>query len=109
MIPSCFDEDDALGGVADSRLSAAITAGVCRLTRFGQWLQSRAHTSQASARRRQARSDRHVQVVDVQLPGPFPAVPPSLDRPDRWETLWEAEWRFPDEHINIKEARSGLW
>ena len=87
VVPSCFDDDDALGGVADSRLSAVATAGVGGSTRLGQWLRSRAHTGQASARRRQARSSQHVQVVDVQLPGAFPAVPPSFDRPDRWGTL----------------------
>ena len=35
VIPSCFDDGDAFHGVADSRLSAATTAGVGRSTRLG--------------------------------------------------------------------------
>ena len=74
VVASCFDDDEAPGGVTDSRLSAATTAGAGGSTRLGRWLQKRAHISQSSVRRRQVRSSQQVRVVDVQLPGPFPVA-----------------------------------
>ena len=47
-------------------------------------------------------------VSDEEVLRTIPDVDPCWDRRDRWHTYREGAWRWPEEHINVKEARASI-
>ena len=84
-----------------------LAAGVGVGTEYGKWLQecllegSWLRTSPLMTQFRAKRSSR----VDVEVPALVPPLSSKLVQADKFKLLWARKWRWPSEHINLKEGR----
>ncbi|CAK0817446.1 unnamed protein product, partial [Prorocentrum cordatum] len=98
--------------------SAEPSAGSAPATAFGQWLQSRAEGGSASAGSHRPRHRRlRRRPVDPGDPdaecliqaGPLaPPLPASWFDPEGFKLVAARRWRWPGEHINVKETRAAV-
>ena len=75
-------------------------------TAYSLWLRGNEKGVRPPHRRQPLRHRHPRRLVDV--PSATPAISKAWGDKSRWRTLLEGEWRFPEEHINIKEARVAL-
>ena len=85
-------------------------SGVGLGTEYGRWLQealaegSWLRTSPLMSQYRARRAKRD----DVEIPALVAPLNSDLVEPSSFRLLWAKRWRYPDEHIGIKEARVAL-
>ena len=89
-------------------LSASL--GQSPKTSYRRWLEERADVAGLRGRPSRHRHRRQVPraTSEVELPNVVPPISTSWDPRGRWHTVLEKAWRFPQEHINVKECRVAL-
>ena len=107
-----------LGGLVDSevgecRASDTIRgqtdAGVGTSTAYSEYLQDIAGRSQAKSQRSASLAFGSApRSVEVEVLNSIPEPDACWDPPERWKTLYEGRWAWPEEHINIKEGRASV-
>lgn len=104
-VESYINEDETISGndIEPLLLSAGVGVG----TEYGKWLQecllegSWLRTSPLMTQFRAKRSSR----IDVEVPALVPPLSSKMVQPDKFKLLWARKWRWPNEHINLKEGR----
>ena len=95
-------------GFAPSSLPPQGDGGIRASTAFGKALLMSAPEPEAKARLGRANSRSELLMSEVEL---LPAIPEVSDRWEvrsRWRMYRGGRWRWPEEHINIKEGRASI-
>ena len=103
-VPGLNNPDEIFGETVVKGPSATMPPAAS--TAYGLWLRENDKKVPALHRRQPLRHRHQRRLVDV--PSAIPAISKCWDDRDRWRTLLEGEWKFPEEHINVKEARVAL-
>ncbi|CAK0888070.1 unnamed protein product, partial [Prorocentrum cordatum] len=98
--------------------SSSPCSGTAPATAFGQWLQRRAEEGSPSAgahqprrRRRECHASWREGDLEVLPPqtGPLaPPLPAAWCEPEGFRLVAAKRWRWPSEHINVKETRAAV-
>ena len=73
---------------------------------YGKWLREAASLGQAARIVRQVRETRTQQLIEVAFA--IPEVSDYWAEQSNWTLAVKGRWRYPEEHINVKEARIAL-
>ncbi|CAK0875312.1 unnamed protein product, partial [Prorocentrum cordatum] len=95
-----------------------LRGGTAPATAFGQWLQRRAEEGSPSAgahqpRRRRRECHASWREGDLEVPPPqtgplAPPLPAAWCEPEGFRLVAAERWRWPSEHINVKETRAAV-
>ena len=94
-------------------------AGAGRLTQYGQQLQQSSHSSvvdshysarlaadqHAALHSRLRHRRRRQRNSEVEVPSAIPPLAPAFAKKSAWRTAVEGVWKYPSEHIKVKEMR----
>ena len=95
-------------GFVDVTVKPLSSAGMGQGTRYGASLLLADAVAERKARIGRSAPRPARVMVEVEVLRAIPEVGSHWEKPERWHTWREGAWRWPSEHINIKEARASL-
>ena len=95
-------------GFADATVAPYGSAGVGLSTRYAESLLRSLPESESEPRLGRSAPRPAREMADVELRRAIPEVGECWSRRGRWRTWREGAWRWPEEFINVKEARASL-
>ena len=96
------------GGFAPSLVPPQGQGGIGCSTQFGQAILAGLPAPEAQPRLGRTASKPSRLMVDVELLRAIPEISSTWETRRRWRTYREGPWRWPQEHINLKEGRASL-
>ena len=99
---------DTEEGFAEGRLSPQGTFGIGPHTTFGAACLQTAPVREHKPRLGRSQPQPARLMAEVELLRAIPEISATWESRRRWQTYREGPWRWPAEHINIKEGRASL-